>query len=101
MFKKILPLIIIAYFTSSCSETLDSVQRGITGAKQKTSDEFLVQKKDPLILPPDYDSLPSPLEKEEAKKEISIFENTITKNDSTESNSSSTEQSILEKIRDN
>jgi len=104
MFKKnLLTLIVITCLVSSCGETLDNVKRGLTGAKAKTSDEFLVQKKDPLILPPDYDSLPSPLEKEEAKKEISIFENTLTKDTSSDSNSNtdSTEQSILKKIRDN
>ena len=44
----------------------DSVKRGLTGAKRQSTDEFLVQKKDPLILPPDFDSLPSPTERDEA-----------------------------------
>ena len=28
--------------------------------KVKTTDEFLVKKKQPLILPPDYDKIPNP-----------------------------------------
>ena len=28
--------------------------------KIKTNDEFLVKKKQPLILPPDYDKIPAP-----------------------------------------
>ena len=35
---------------------------------------FWSKKKDPLILPPDYESLPTPAEREEAVTEISSFE---------------------------
>ena len=28
--------------------------------KLKTTDEFLVKKKDPLVLPPDYNKIPEP-----------------------------------------
>ena len=37
-----------------------NVQDGLSGKKKENSDEFLVQKKNPLILPPDYDKLPEP-----------------------------------------
>ena len=33
---------------------------GITGGKKENNDEFLVQKKSPLLMPPDYDELPNP-----------------------------------------
>ena len=33
---------------------------GLTGGKKDNNDEFLVQKKNPLILPPDYNDLPLP-----------------------------------------
>ena len=33
---------------------------GITGSKKENNDEFLVQKKSPLLMPPDYDELPNP-----------------------------------------
>ena len=42
---------------------MSSVKRGLTGSKSDSTDEFLVQKKDPLILPPDFESLPSPEER--------------------------------------
>ena len=36
--------------------------------RSETSDEFLVEKKDPLVLPPNYDQLPSPDPTEEEIK---------------------------------
>ena len=60
MYKKAISLIIISLFVASCGDTLSAVKRGITGEKQKSGDEFLVKKKDPLILPPDFESLPLP-----------------------------------------
>ena len=81
------------------------VKRGITGAKQKTGDEFLVKKKDPLILPPDFENLPEPSESSSQTEEIESFEKTLggisTESTETENSSSSkgTEQSILDQIR--
>ena len=79
---------------------MDSVKRGITGEKSKSTDEFLVKKKDPLILPPDYENLPTPDEQRTAGEEISMFEksleNAIEENSNT---SGSVEDSVLKKIR--
>ena len=33
---------------------------GITSNKKENNDEFLVQKKSPLLMPPDYNELPNP-----------------------------------------
>ncbi len=100
MFKRISTLIIIVFFTSSCADTFDSVKRGITGAKSKSSDEFLIKKKDPLTLPPDFENLPTPEDGSIEKEEVAIFENVLeTATEETSSGSSSTEGAILEKIR--
>ena len=104
MFKKrIIFLIVLAFLVTSCAESWSNVKRGLTGAKQKSTDEFLVQKKDPLILPPDFDSLPSPSEREEAVEEMSSFEKTLKRAAETEITSSSAgssaEDSILKQIR--
>ena len=103
MYKKnIIFLFIITLLVTSCSDTWDSVKRGLTGQKEKSTDEFLIQKKDPLILPPDFDSLPSPDDRDEAEEEISTFEKKLQKNSSIESSTStasSTEESILQKIK--
>ena len=100
MFKKIIYIIVLAFFVTSCGDTLNSVKRGLTGAKSNSADEFLVEKKDPLILPPDFENLPIPDEKITDIEEDSIFENTL--ENSIEENSSasdSVENSILKKIQ--
>jgi len=97
MLKKI-NYILLFIFLASCANTFDSVKRGLTGAKKSSADEFLVQKKDPLILPPDYENLPSPDEGKFVLEENSIFQDTL---DSGEDSSTSTsiETSILKKIQ--
>ena len=102
MLKKTICLITLIFLVTSCANTWDSVKRGVTGAKQKSTDEFLVQKKDPLVLPPDYENLPTPSDRAAAKKELSSFEKTLRKTSSNESLSSedrSIEDSILKQIR--
>tara|TARA_B100000745_G_scaffold29216_1_gene18611 strand:+ start:224 stop:550 length:327 start_codon:yes stop_codon:yes gene_type:complete len=102
--KTIFPMLLI-FLVTSCADTWGNVKRGLTGAKQKSTDEFLVQKKDPLILPPDFDSLPSPSDREEAIEEMSGFsiEKTLKQESETEitasSAESSAEDSILKQIR--
>jgi len=54
--KNILLIIVLTVFISSCQ----SIKKTLSGAKQKSSDEFLVKKKNPLILPPNFDELPKP-----------------------------------------
>ena len=86
----------LVFFTVSCAD----IKRGITGTKQLSTDEFLVIKKDPLILPPDYENLPVPDETVTASEEISIFEDTLgTSTEDNSSTSNSVESSILKKIR--
>ncbi len=101
--KKIISLIILSLLISSCGDTWGSVKRGLTGQKEKSTDEFMIQRKDPLILPPDFTNLPTPSDRETAKEELLIFEKSLKKNSSTEntSKSSSTEESILEQIKKN
>ena len=96
MYKKIIYILLFVFLTS-CADSFDSVKRGLTGAKKSSGDEFLVQKKDPLILPPDYENLPSP-DEENLVLEDSIFQDTL---DSEVVSSTSTpiESSILKKIQ--
>ena len=105
MFKKIVFSLIVLFFTASCSDTWDSVKRGLTGQKSNSTDEFLVEKKDPLVLPPNFDDLPEPSEATENEEEIEDFQKSLegisietTETDSNESSKGS-EQSILEQIR--
>ena len=99
--SKFFLIIIIFALTSSCGV----LSEGFKSPKQNKSDEFLVEKKSPLKLPPDYDQLPAPLEtnNEEIVKESSI-EKMIkdNKNETKKSNSnSSLEELVLDKIKSN
>ena len=100
--KKIIFIFATTFLFTSCADTWNSVKRGLTGEKAKSTDEFLVKKKDPLILPPNYDSLPSPDDRTIAKEEISIFKKSSIETSSAEDTSSSTksvEQSIIQRIK--
>ena len=100
MFKKIIYIIILTFLATSCADTFQSVKRGLTGEKANTADEFLVQKKDPLIIPPDFENLPTPEERSAAAEEISIFEKNLEISiEDNSSTSSSVEDSILKKIQ--
>ena len=101
MLKKIINIILLFAFLTSCADTFDSVKRGLTGAKKSSADEFLVKNKDPLILPPDYENLPNPDERDLDLEEESIFQNTLeTAGEEEGSNTgSSAETSILKKIQ--
>ena len=58
MMKKInlilLASFVFAFFLTSCQ----SIKDGLSGKKRENSDEFLVQKKNPLVMPPDFEKLP-------------------------------------------
>ena len=99
MYKKI-TYILLFIFLVSCAGSFDSVKRGLTGAKKSSADEFLVKKKDPLILPPDFENLPTPEEASVLLEESSIFENTLEDDGKADSpESKSVESSILKKIQ--
>ena len=56
-FKKIIIFLSSLLFLLSCSGAKDALQ----GKKRSdNSDEFLVEKKSPLLMPPDFDELPIP-----------------------------------------
>mgnify|MGYP001160771584 FL=1 len=99
MYKKIVNMLVIIFFVTSC-DTMGTAKKALTGAKKNTTDEFLVKKKDPLILPPDYENLPIPDESAATNEYSSTFEKNlealIEDNSST---SSPVENSILKKIR--
>ena len=96
---KIINILIIIFFVTSC-ESMKSAQKTLTGEKQYTTDEFMVQKKNPLILPPDYENLPTPDDEAATKEEISNFEKALeTSIEDISSESNSAEESILKKIR--
>ena len=98
MYKKV-TYILLFIFLVSCAGSFDSVKRGLTGAKSSSADEFLVKKKDPLILPPDFENLPIPNEGDVLLEEDSIFQIILEEEIEDSSGSKSVESSILRKIQ--
>jgi hypothetical protein len=105
--KKTNPLIasfLILIFLNSCG----TVAEGLGGSKKKGSDEFLVEKKSPLVLPPSFGDLPEPGKEPEEniildKKNTSEIEDIINQSSSvitSENNNTknSIEESIIKKI---
>ena len=93
-FKKFILFISLALFMNGCS----SVKDGLSGKKQNNSDEFLIKKKTPLILPPDFNSLPMPKNinsVNQQKKELNIKEILEIKSDTKNETSSTTSKSVL------
>ena len=99
MFKnKIVFFMMLSFLITSC----ESVREGLTGSKNQSTDEFLVKKKDPLVLPPDFENLPNPSERSAAVEEMTSFEKTLKKQTISESSSAtenSVEESILNQIK--
>ena len=62
-FKTSIFFIFLLLLLNSCG----TVREGLQNTKKNNSDEFLVEKKSPLIMPPDFDELPVP---KKVKKKI-------------------------------
>ena len=97
-------LIILLLTLSSCQ----GVKNALTGKKYENSDEFLVIKKNPLVLPPNFNDLPSPKDVtnttqiENIENEIEDLLSSIKDDDEVNvesSSSSETESFVLEKIK--
>ena len=99
MFKnKIVFFMMLSFLITSC----ESIREGLTGSKNLSTDEFLVKKKDPLVLPPDFENLPNPSERQTSVEEMTSFEKTLKKQTISESSSAtenSVEESILNQIK--
>ena len=51
--------ILLLFILNSCG----TVREGFQNPKKNTSDEFLVEKKSPLVVPPEFTELPIPKDK--------------------------------------
>ena len=106
MKKNNIYLILFMMFVTVSCQTL---KNAVSGVKQENSDEFLVQKKNPLVLPPDFTDLPVPFEESSKVTEVQIEDDiekllgveNNTKNTNDTSDSSSIESFVLKKIKEN
>ena len=95
-------LVIVFFIFQSCQ----TVKEGFTSQKKKSTDEFLVEKKSPLVMPPDFNELPLPKMSEniQAVESVNNIEILISNTNSSESSgvqNKNFENSIIEKIRQN
>ena len=90
---------IVILLLTSCA----TVKKGFQNPKKNNSDEFLVEKKSPLVMPPDFDELPIPKKNdnksENQKNSIKelFTENSLDNSDIIKENKD-LEASILDKI---
>ena len=67
--KVIVFITFLVFSVTSCTSVKEAGQV-LRNEKVKTTDEFLVKKKQPLILPPDYDKIPEPGSSNEIKNNV-------------------------------
>ena len=95
MKNKLLIFILFLFLVSSCS--------GLGTKRSDKSDEFLIEKKNPLVMPPDIDDLPKPKEDAKVEAEDNNFEESLKSNNletqnSIQNESSTLKESIIKKI---
>jgi len=104
-FKKLWFVLVLTLMFQGCS----SIKEGFRSQKKNSTDEFLVEKKSPLVMPPEYNELPVPeIENFESEiEEENDIKKLLTNSNNTNTNSNSNEQnknfknSILDKIKNN
>ena len=96
---KIIILSNLFLFLLSCG----TVKEGFSNQKKNNSDEFLVEKKTPLVMPPNFDEIPEPsskIKKEQNEDEkIKKILNAPKTKDISKNKSTTIEESILNKIK--
>tara|TARA_Y100000389_G_scaffold8631_1_gene8193 strand:+ start:105 stop:419 length:315 start_codon:yes stop_codon:yes gene_type:complete len=84
----------------------NTAKEAFSKKKFNNSEEFLIEKKSPLILPPSYGELPTPIEKNKSKKETKdileiVSGEKIDKNKENVKIESSIEKLIIDNIQNN
>ncbi len=93
--------LVYSLLLSACSGFKDA-GKVLRNEKIRTTDEFLIEKRNPLVLPPNFEEVPVPGsitkkkadEKEKIKKILNASET-----ENKENKSSSVEETILKRIR--
>ena len=100
--KIVIFIIFLILALKSCSSMQEAGQV-LRNEKVKTTDEFLVKKKQPLILPPNYEKIPEPGSVDQKQIDDKEKIKKILKSSDVEkpgmNKSSSIEKSIIDKIR--
>ena len=99
--NRIIGFFLLMIFSYSCSGMSDAA-KVLKNEKIRNTDEFLVKKRQPLVLPPNYEEIPAP---GSIRKSNKSNKNTIDKilkakdvKKNNKNTTSSVEQSIINKI---
>ena len=101
-------IIIIFFFITACASSWDDIKKGLGGEKRTSTDEFLVRKKEPLVMPPKWKNLPEPggiMTSDDEVMEVTDIEELINLGKDKESSTNyeqgnvDLEESILKKIK--
>ena len=65
-YKSLFLVTLVSLFLLSCQ----SVQDGLTLKKKENTEQFLIEKKQPLIMPPNFDDLPQPGNLDEENEKV-------------------------------
>ena len=104
-FLKIFAVLNLLLLLLSCG----IVKEGFQNPKKKSSDEFLVEKKSPLVMPPNFNELPIPKRSQnnensddnKIKELLEDKETTLNNNLKTTETNNSLEENLIEKIKKN
>ena len=101
---KILIISNLFLFLLSCG----TIKEGFSNQKKNNSDEFLVEKKAPLVMPPNYNELPEPKinqleigEEKNSIKSLLLQEDETLNDNEIDDKDKKLEESLLEKIKNN
>ena len=95
-------LLIIIFFIFTACNSIKEAGQVLRNEKTQNTDEFLIKKRNPLVLPPDYENIPEPgsikqnIESEEKKIKKILKASEI---ETSKTQSSNIEESILNKIK--
>ena len=101
-------IIVIFFLTTACASSFENIKKGLGGEKRTSTDEFLVRKKEPLVMPPKWKNLPEPggvMKSNDEFEEVTDIEELmkLEKNEKSSTNyeqgSGDLEESILKKIK--
>ena len=100
--KLVMTLCGLMVILNSCS-TLSETGKVLRNEKRKSTDEFLIKKKEPLTQPPDFKQIlePGSIEKNVSNRNRieEILRTNKTESNNIKSKSTSTEESILNQIK--
>jgi len=99
-FYKFIILSLMVIILTSCQTIVD----GISMKKKNNTDQFLIEKKSPLVLPPDFDELPEPASEAKSSEEEefdlkNVLGQTSASDENKKTDSSSIKNTIMKKIK--